>query len=396
LLCYSEKGGEQGNALTGQFYVINQDPALKAVQLKFPNVDIKAIQDDITLCGDPKDIFDEKDSGGVVIRLGALSQLIVELEKRGLTVNRNKCAVLGTTPDACMDKPAWLKEPTSFTSTDGTITNARGIDVCNNPIGEEPFVRAYLTEKFESICRAIEKCSTRLSPSSSHADYLAFYYSYQERAVYWLATNNLTYMDHFAKAMDEFLRKLLGKIVGSDIFTTPLGEPLSDFTAHRASLKAKNGGLGFRPCEQRYLLLNALNNTLPQAIDRADEKGVITKGLWASLSSVLGVNSFDDANKSNCWDAFHASNLSFATDHLELISRIKEGFAEVHATLAVDVPTDHEIFSVSNSSFGYGIKKLHKKNSGCYSRLGLSRPERVGVRTTTRRSTGTFLSCFPR
>jgi hypothetical protein len=33
----------------------------------------------------------------------------------------------------------------------------------------------------------------------------------------------------------------------------------------------------------------------------------------------------------------------------------------VHATLAVDVPTDHEIFSASNSSFGYGIKKLHKK-----------------------------------
>ena len=46
-------GGGQENALTGQFYVINQDPALKAVQEKFPNMDIKAIQDDITIfkCG---------------------------------------------------------------------------------------------------------------------------------------------------------------------------------------------------------------------------------------------------------------------------------------------------------------------------------------------------------
>jgi hypothetical protein len=47
-----EGRGGQGNALTGQFYVIdNQDPALKAVQAKFPNVDIKAIQDDITIFG---------------------------------------------------------------------------------------------------------------------------------------------------------------------------------------------------------------------------------------------------------------------------------------------------------------------------------------------------------
>ena len=42
-LCNCLMGGHpggQGNALTGQFYVVNQDPALKAVQAKFPNVDI--------------------------------------------------------------------------------------------------------------------------------------------------------------------------------------------------------------------------------------------------------------------------------------------------------------------------------------------------------------------
>ena len=52
-LCEGLKGGGQGNALRVQFYVINQDPALKAVQSKFPNVDIKAIQDDITIFGYP-------------------------------------------------------------------------------------------------------------------------------------------------------------------------------------------------------------------------------------------------------------------------------------------------------------------------------------------------------
>ena len=51
-LCNGLMRGGQGNALTGQFYVINQDLALKAVQEKFPNVDIKAIQDDITIFGE--------------------------------------------------------------------------------------------------------------------------------------------------------------------------------------------------------------------------------------------------------------------------------------------------------------------------------------------------------
>lgn len=73
-------GGGQGNALTGQFYVINQDPALKAVQSRFPDVDIKAIQDDITIFGDPDDLFDETDDEGQVTKMGALSLLIQELK----------------------------------------------------------------------------------------------------------------------------------------------------------------------------------------------------------------------------------------------------------------------------------------------------------------------------
>ena len=69
--------------LRANFYVINQDPALKAVQEKFPNVDIKAIQDDITIFGDPEDIFDETDAEGEVSKQGALSLLIQELKACG-------------------------------------------------------------------------------------------------------------------------------------------------------------------------------------------------------------------------------------------------------------------------------------------------------------------------
>ena len=52
---------------------------------------------------------------------------------------------------------------------------------------------------------------------------------------------------------------------------------------------------------------------------KKDTNGNSIKGLLNSLSSALGAGSFDDANKDEFSTAFHASNLSFASDHLSLI-----------------------------------------------------------------------------
>ena len=359
-LCNGLMGGGQGNALTGQFYVVNQDPALKAVQAKFPNVDIKAIQDDITIFGDPEDIFDEIDDRGEVTKLGALSLLIQELKARGLDCNKIKFACAGTTPDACARKPSWLKEPTTMEATDGSIIHARGIDICNNPIGEDLYVQTFLANKLDSICKEIKRSSDCLSDASRHANFLAFYHSYQARFDYWTATNNLVYTGPLAIKLDAFLRDILNTIAGFDIFETPPeGTPLLRFTEERVVLKTKHSGLGFRPYKHRYLLLNSLNNVLPQAIDRLDTNGNLIKGLWNSLSSVLGAGSFDDANKDECWTAFHASNLSFASDHQSLICVVKNRHFESHTTLHFE-PPEGGIFAASDSCFGYGIKKFHK------------------------------------
>ena len=61
-ICDSEKGGGQGNALTGYIYVINQDPALKATEAAYPGVEVRAIQDDITLIGDPLHVWGDDDA----------------------------------------------------------------------------------------------------------------------------------------------------------------------------------------------------------------------------------------------------------------------------------------------------------------------------------------------
>ena len=71
------KGGGQGNELTGHTDVINQDPALKATEASYPGV---AIQDDITLIGDPSHVGDD----------GALAFILNRLKDPGLTQNQDK------------------------------------------------------------------------------------------------------------------------------------------------------------------------------------------------------------------------------------------------------------------------------------------------------------------
>jgi hypothetical protein len=85
----------------------------------------------------------------------------------------------------------------------------------------------------------------------------------------------------------------------------------------------------------------------------------LIKGLWNSLSNLLGAGTFDDTNKDQCWVGFHSSQSSFALDHQSLIHLVKNRHFESHTTLAVD-PPESGIFTASDSCFGYGIKKLHK------------------------------------
>ena len=164
-----------------------------------------------------------------------------------------------------------------------------------------------MANTLERVCKAIRQPSDSLSASSRHADFLAFYHSYRARYDYWMATNNIIYTGPLAIEPDTYLRDILSTTAGFGIFEPPPeGTPLLSFTEERVALKSRNSCLGFRLYKHRYLLLNSLNNILPRAIDRLDENGYSIKGLWISLSSILGAGSFDDANKGQCWAGFHA------------------------------------------------------------------------------------------
>jgi hypothetical protein len=154
-------------------------------------------------------------------------------------------------------------------------------------------------------------------------------------------------MSPLALEIDGFLKRILCNAAGFDIFEVPpVGTPCVTITSERiVVLKCKNGGLGFRPYEQRYLLLNSLNNTMPQATDRIDEIGNSLPGLWNSLASILGQGSFDRSNRAPCWSHFHGSGSSFGSDHFSLIELVKGRYACCHSALNVYVPEQENIFS---------------------------------------------------
>ena len=56
----------------------------------------------------------------------------------------------------------------------GTLVQARGIEVCKNPIGEDLYVRTHLAKKFDDICSAILKSNDALVSSKPHQNFLVF------------------------------------------------------------------------------------------------------------------------------------------------------------------------------------------------------------------------------
>ncbi len=126
-------------------------------------------------------------------------------------------------------------------ATDGSIIHVRGIDFCNNSIGEDLYVQTFFTNKLDSICKEVKRSSDRLSDASRYSNFLAFYHSYQARFNNWTATNNLVYTWPLA------ISDILNTIAGFDNFEPPQRVPLLRFTEERVILKTKHSGLGFRP-----------------------------------------------------------------------------------------------------------------------------------------------------
>ena len=201
-------------------------------------------------------------------------------------------------------------------------TGARGIVICQCPVGEKLFCQASLEHKFTRICSVIENSCSTLLLKDKHAAYQALLFSYQARFDYYLSTNPPSLTDPLAEVVDTCLMGMLERIASVPLFQPAApGTPFATLMRERVSLRNKDSGLGFRPISKRFLFLNCINLTMPQALDRKNKKGAIAPGIWNSLSRILGAHSFDEVNGATCWRFWQNSGSPLAAEAFGLIAR---------------------------------------------------------------------------
>jgi hypothetical protein len=219
-----------------------------------------------------------------------------------LTINENKSQFLATSGEAraiILAKYAEHQPYINITDpTTGLETKAYGIEICNVLIGDPQFVASHLQTKFKQKCSAIIKSSDALSSVDLHAAYQAlFLFSFQARFDYWFSTLPLNQTRPHDGQIQAYLNGILRGAYGHGPFATLANCPGPTFVSDRISLKYSRGGLGIIPMSGRASLLNGLNCSLPQMLNRIGDNGEVTPGLWDSLSKIIGAGSFDTANK---------------------------------------------------------------------------------------------------
>ena len=165
-------------------------------------------------------------------------------------------------------------------------------------------------------------------------------FSYQARFDYWSSTLPLKQTRPHDGPIQACLNGILRGICGHDPFASLANCPDPAFVSDRISLKCSHGGLGIRPLSGRASLLNGLNCSLPQMLDRVGDNGEVTPRFWDSFSTITGAGSFDSANKAACWRAFHMSDSIFASDQAKEIGTLKTRYTSTLESLGEEPSPD--------------------------------------------------------
>jgi hypothetical protein len=148
-----------------------------------------------------------------------------------------------------------------------------------------------------------------ISEHSNHTAYKMASYSCMRRADFLAGAIPLRLANYFCANSDQKLRWAFASAFGTNLRVAPADAvPDAAFTTDRAQLPARLGGAGISPLSNHHLYLNMLTTVLAQLIDGVGENGTVTPGLFNDQAArILGVGSFDHANKANRWFTFLAS-----------------------------------------------------------------------------------------
>ena len=183
-------------------------------------------------------------------------------------------------------------------------------------------------------------------------------YSLQARVGYFLGTHLPEQTRELAEAVDATLRKCYLVCFGTDLLN-PEGQRGSRFQEDPSfvrdlfGLKIRLGGGGYRRTTRRAPFLNNLNNVAPQLVSSAS-----APGLWQSLATVLGDDSFNDANEKQRRAALYASGSCFEEALKAEWQRLQQLRTEAMAATGAQDATK-SILDADHNSFGRGTSKPH-------------------------------------
>ena len=326
LLCYSEEGGAQGNPLTNLAFAITIDDALKNTTAKFPEVMIRAIQDDVTIIGPRNQI--EGDEGAWEF----LKNEIFEVSDCVINPRKSKTAMLSKIKETDL-------ENLTFIEIEGK--KLYGMEVCGIPIGEDDFIQHIIDNTANIMVNKIKSLSTRLANLDAQAAWSVLKLSLQNIADYVISIVEPSYTNDLIQKVDEALINAYSIIIGSDVKGNTETDP--NFTMDRLKVKAKLGGGGLRPLKDRYSFINSLNNVIPKISQ-----------LCPTLQQDLGTFSEDN----NRWETFLNSSLPMSTELMESWEKIRTQTREVISSLTSEIdPNVIKTISEDPVNLGRNCKK---------------------------------------
>jgi hypothetical protein len=222
-----------------------------------------------------------------------------------------------------------------------------------------------LSKAADAICDDTHRLIAGISELSSHAAFSMAYFFCMRRADFLAGAIPPRLTKYFCVKIDEKLRWAFASALGTDLLVAPADAvPDAAFTAGRAQLPARLGGMGISLLSNRLLYLNMLTTVLLQLTDRVGEDGTMTPGLFNDQAArILGQGSFDHANKENRWRTFLASDSALAVEFRDEFERAKAINSELRSriVLAAGEVLPVSIFDGPIEGFGVDISKLHKR-----------------------------------
>ncbi len=353
-LCNSCQGGGQGNALTNIAFPIAINHFLKSCETLFPNVEVRAYQDNITLIGAINDIFSGEHN--------AYQHIINGIHGIGCRTNPDMFTIYSNEFETGQGIiPNHFQQP-CISMNDN---NYFGVEICGSPIGHPEFRKHYINAYAENVIATIESTNNKISEINKHAALIATNLSFQNRFDY-ISDINLPSETLIARAsIDLTLRHLYNHNLGCKVFDVDNTLQDPTFVADRAQLRLSDSGVGYRPLQGRFNFLNMMNRIIPNIPDVNEDGETVKKGSWPSLSTITG-NVFNETNR---WHHFYTNNQLHSQELREEWNKVQRIKLSLTEHLGPNVRTDFADIDCDANLLGKNIMNLSKKISDILNKL---------------------------